>query len=97
MLFRSGFSVYQELSKQPFALVGESAGGNLALSLMLSASEGRLNLPHAAALLSPWCDLSNSGDSQEFNNGRDPTLTTQGSKAAAQHYVGDNACSIHHI
>ena len=85
-----GFSVYQELSKQPFALVGESAGGNLALSLMLSANEGRLNLPHAAALLSPWCDLSNSGDSQEFNNGRDPTLTTQGSKAAARHYVGDN-------
>jgi len=85
-----GFAVYQALCDSPFAIVGESAGGNLALALMLRAKKAGLSLPRAAALLSPWCDLDTSSDSQSFNDGRDPTLTTQDSMIAAMLYAGDN-------
>ncbi|MEI4196886.1 alpha/beta hydrolase [Roseovarius sp. E0-M6] len=86
-----GFAVYREMARRPFAIVGESAGGNLALALMLRARTAGLSLPLAAALLSPWCDLSNSGDSLSFNDGRDPSLSARSSWQAAQYYVGENA------
>lgn len=86
-----GYAVYREMAERPFAIVGESAGGNLALVLMLRARAEGLPLPRAAALLSPWCDLSNSGDSLNFNNGRDPSLSARGSWQAAQYYAGENA------
>ena len=44
-------------------LTGDSAGGNLALSLMLRLKqEGRL-LPRGLVLMSPWTDLTSSGES----------------------------------
>ena len=85
-----GFSVYQALCDKPFAIVGESAGGNLMLALMLRAKKAGLNLPKAAALMSAWCDLDTSSDSQSFNDGRDPSLATQDSKIASNFYAGRN-------
>ena len=90
---QDGMAVYRALSGAPFALVGESAGGNFALALMLQAAKDGLNMPGVAALLSPWCDLSNTSDSQGFNDGRDPTLTMQDSQSAAHHYAGANDVS----
>ena len=85
-----GFSVYQALCDKPFAIVGESAGGNLMLALMLRAKKAGLNLPKAVALMSAWCDLDTSSDSQSFNDGRDPSLATQDSKIASNFYAGHN-------
>ena len=85
-----GFSVYQALCDKPFAIVGESAGGNMMLALMLRAKKAGLNLPKAAALMSAWCDLDTSSDSQSFNDGRDPSLATQDSKIASNFYAGRN-------
>ena len=85
-----GLSVYRELSQRPFAVVGESAGGNFCLALMLRAKILGMSLPSAAALMSPWCDLTNSGDSLSSNDGRDPILTAQHVNFAAKHYAGDN-------
>ena len=44
----------------------------------------------AVIRISPWCDLSASSDSQSFNDGRDPTLTTQDSIMAVKLYAGKN-------
>ncbi|MDM7931525.1 alpha/beta hydrolase [Tabrizicola sp.] len=85
-----GFAVYREIADQPFATVGESAGGNLSLAWMLKAKAEGLRLPDTAALLSPWCDLSNAGDSLTFNEGRDLTLTRRNSHLAAGYYAGAN-------
>jgi monoterpene epsilon-lactone hydrolase len=85
-----GFTVYQVLADRTFAIVGESAGGNLSLAWMLKAKAEGLRLPGAAALLSPWCDPSNAGDSLTFNDGRDPTLTRRNSDIAAGYYAGTN-------
>jgi acetyl esterase/lipase len=48
-------------------IVGESAGGGLAAALMLRLREAKEPLPAAAALLSPWVDLSARGGSLETN------------------------------
>ena len=80
-------AVYSEISENCIAMLGESAGGNLSLVTMLKAKKMGLNLPVAAALISPWCDLTNLGDSMVFNDGRDPTLSLNQSNMAAIHYA----------
>ncbi len=55
-------------------LTGDSAGGNLALSLVLKLKEqGRL-LPRGIVLMSPWTDLTSSGKSFEAKAEVDPVL-----------------------
>ncbi|MFO1169507.1 MAG: alpha/beta hydrolase [Hyphomicrobiaceae bacterium] len=57
------------------AVSGESAGGNLSLALIGAAAAEGLPMPVAAALLSPWCDLTHSGDSAATNDGVDPVFS----------------------
>ncbi|MCM1267339.1 MAG: alpha/beta hydrolase [Bacteroidales bacterium] len=55
-------------------IAGDSAGGNLALSLVLKLkSEGRL-LPRGLLLMSPWTDLTSSGKSHVTKAAIDPVL-----------------------
>lgn len=55
-------------------LTGDSAGGNLALALALRLKkEGRL-LPRGILLLSPWTDLTSSGESFQTKAEVDPVL-----------------------
>ena len=55
-------------------LAGDSAGGNLALSLTLKLKEeGRL-LPRGLVLMSPWTDLTSSGKSHRTKAEIDPVL-----------------------
>jgi len=81
------FTVYSSLSESIAASVGESAGGNLALVTLLKAKKFGLRMPKSAVLFSPWCSLTNEGDSLEFNEGRDPTLSIRQSISAAAHYA----------
>jgi monoterpene epsilon-lactone hydrolase len=55
-------------------VAGDSAGGHLALTLALHAAEAGLPLPAALTLLSPWTDLTMSGDSIARNALLDPFL-----------------------
>jgi acetyl esterase/lipase len=55
-------------------LMGESAGAGLALCLALAASRDGLALPAKLVLLSPWCDLSATGDTIATLKGIDPFL-----------------------
>lgn len=58
-------------------LTGDSAGGNLALSLILKLKEeGRL-LPRGLVLMSPWTDLTSSGESFETKAELDPVLNKE--------------------
>jgi monoterpene epsilon-lactone hydrolase len=63
-------AVYRVLAGEtsPLVLSGESAGGGLALALMLAARDAALPLPAAAALFSPWTDLAATGDSIRTND-----------------------------
>jgi len=57
---------------QRLVVAGESAGGNLALALMLALRDAGERLPDAAALFSPATDLTGASPSIEGNAGRDP-------------------------
>ncbi len=52
---------------QNISVVGDSAGGNLALSLCLRLRDRGGALPRSVVCLSPWADLSNSGPSHVEN------------------------------
>lgn len=55
-------------------LAGDSAGGNLALSLALKLKEERRLLPRGLMLMSPWTDLTSSGESHKTKAEIDPVL-----------------------
>eukprot|EP01105_Mastigella_eilhardi_P025435 TRINITY_DN6918_c0_g1_i1.p2 TRINITY_DN6918_c0_g1~~TRINITY_DN6918_c0_g1_i1.p2 ORF type:complete len:231 (+),score=43.32 TRINITY_DN6918_c0_g1_i1:436-1128(+) len=58
------------------AVAGESAGGNLAYSVVLEALARGLQAPCCVVLLSPWVDLSCSGDTYATSEGLEPTMST---------------------
>lgn len=64
-LLGSGFTA------DDIVLVGDSAGGNLVLGLMLRARDEGLPLPAGAVVLSPATDGTLSGDSLQRNDGHD--------------------------
>jgi len=68
---------------------GESAGGGLALSLMLSLRGAGIPLPATAALFSPWTDLAATGDSIRTNNNRCAMFEGAGIAFSARYYLGD--------
>lgn len=53
-------------------VTGDSAGGNLALNLILSLRDEKKELPKAAMLMSPWADLSTESESYKTNVYIDP-------------------------
>ena len=48
-------------------VVGDSAGGGLALALCLYLKDKKKPLPKKLVLMSPWTDLAATGDSYETN------------------------------
>lgn len=69
-------------------LTGDSAGGNLALSLTLKLKqEGRL-LPRGLVLMSPWTDLTSSGRSFESKAELDPVLNKAYIDRMVEAYAG---------
>lgn len=71
----AAWAAYQglvELHPEGCVVVGESAGGNLALALTQRIRSAGLTQPRALVLMSPWADLGFTGDSHLAN--RDPSL-----------------------
>jgi acetyl esterase/lipase len=59
----------------PIVLSGESAGGNVALELLIAGKQRGLVMPAAAVLFSPMTDLTVSGDSYTTKADVDPNIT----------------------
>ncbi len=78
----------QSLQGTDIALAGDSAGGGLALSLMLSLRDAGLPLPAAAVVMSPWTDLSASGASYVTRAAADPIHQRAMVLAMARNYLG---------
>jgi acetyl esterase/lipase len=72
----------------PLFVSGDSAGGGLALSLLLRLRELGAALPAGAILLSPWTDLTVSGASVDGNLGKDLWFTRRHLETWARYYVG---------
>jgi monoterpene epsilon-lactone hydrolase len=65
----------QGLSVPSIAVAGDSAGGGLAVALLVAARDAGEALPAAAALMSPTVDLTSSGASMTERAGQDPVST----------------------
>jgi acetyl esterase/lipase len=71
------------------AVVGDSAGGGLALALLVAARDAGEPMPAAAVCLSPWTDLAGSGESWTANLGADLIIERDKLLASARWYLGD--------
>jgi acetyl esterase/lipase len=88
-----GYAVYEGLLRRSegrsLAVAGESAGGGLALVMLLRANAAGLPMPKAAALMSPWADLSKTGDTLTTLAAADPGMDYELNLApAARAYAG---------
>jgi acetyl esterase/lipase len=73
----------------PIFVTGDSAGGGLAVSLLVRLRHLGGPMPDGAILLSPWTDLSASGASVDDNRRKDRWLTRAHLSKWASYYAGD--------
>jgi acetyl esterase/lipase len=70
------------------AVIGDSAGGGLALALALRSRDEGVPLPAAIVALSPWTDLAITGQSSRCNAVYDPVLKSDDLGMLAAQYLG---------
>lgn len=68
------YLMYLGYGARDVIVAGDSAGGNLALSLVLKLKQEERLLPRGLVLLSPWTDLTASGKSYQSREKVDPVL-----------------------
>jgi len=73
---------------QNIVVGGDSAGGGLALSMLLRLRHANSDMPRAAVLLAPWTDLTVSSQSYEELRHLDPIITREGLREAGLWYAG---------
>ncbi|CAB4887866.1 MAG: alpha/beta hydrolase fold domain-containing protein [Actinobacteria bacterium] len=74
-------------------VAGDSAGGNLALSLLLKIKATGKPQPAGAVLLSPWADLTHSGATMKSKGDVDNSLSHKGLQSGADQYLGGASAS----
>lgn len=70
-------------------LTGDSAGGNLALTLTLKLKQEKRLLPRGILLMSPWTDLTSTGKSFQTKAELDPVLNSAYIDRMVKAYAGD--------
>lgn len=68
-------------------VAGDSAGGNMALSLVLKLKEEERLLPRGLLLMSPWSDLTSSGKTHQSRAELDPVLDAEYLNRMINNYV----------
>jgi len=80
----------QGIDPANIAFVGDSGGGGLELAALLAIKDRGIPLPYSIVALSPYTDLSCSGESHRTNLKK--CLAPEGTaQAFAKHYAGDAA------
>jgi epsilon-lactone hydrolase len=69
------------------AVIGDSAGGGLALALALKLRDCGTKLPAAIVGMSPWTDLALTGESMHSNAGADPMMNAADVPHLAARYL----------
>jgi epsilon-lactone hydrolase len=82
-LLEDGFEAHN------IAFGGDSAGGGLAAAALLNLKNFGLPQPRCAVLLSPWLDLTLSGESIQTNQDAEAVLTPKALQTMASRYLGD--------
>src|SRR3954466_15392896 len=77
----------QQLSARSLAVAGDSAGGGLAVALLVATRDAGDALPAAAVLMSPTVDLTSSGASMTDRADEDPISTPALLRQLASDYL----------
>jgi epsilon-lactone hydrolase len=73
---------------------GESAGGGLAVATLVNARDHGLPLPAAAFVMSPYADLTLSGETMETKREADPLLSPQALRARVTDYTAGRDAAL---
>lgn len=73
------------------AVIGDSCGGGIALSLLCHLRDSQQALPAAYAGLSPWFDLLMTGDAASDPNANDPFVSAEWIRQRGLNYAGTEA------
>lgn len=79
----------EECDPASIAVVGDSAGGGLVVSLLVAAREEGLPMPGAAVCLSPWVDLACESASYRDKSAEDLSLDADELLTLGSRYAGD--------
>lgn len=72
-------------------VAGDSAGGGLAMALCMYLKDHKMPMPGGIVAMSPWTDLTASGESYETNYEKDPLFgNTRESLIYVNDYAGDH-------
>jgi acetyl esterase/lipase len=91
------FVLGQRVDPATVALAGNSAGGGLALAVLLALRDGGDALPAAAVALSPWTDLAATGASITANAATEVMLDPTGIAATAALYADADQLRHPHV
>jgi monoterpene epsilon-lactone hydrolase len=86
-LLAYGWLLSEGYNAEDIVVGGDSAGGGLALSMLLALREAGGTMPRAAVLLAPWTDLSCSSETYETLRDLDPIITRENLLQAAGWYA----------
>lgn len=78
----------------PVAIVGDSAGGGLALGVTQTLAEQHLPLPDRLVLISPWLDVALANPDIPNAEARDPWLTSTGLRLAGRAWAGGDDLAL---
>lgn len=78
----------QGITPDDIVIAGDSAGGGLALALLVVIRDNGTPLPRCTVCLSPWTDLTGSGDSLVNCASKDLIIAPSAIKPAAELYLG---------
>jgi len=86
------FKVYRwlaaRLDPRRIAMIGDSAGGGLALGTLYRLRDEGIALPAAVVAVSPWTDLALTGASLRSNAAADPMMNVEMLPSTADGYLG---------
>jgi acetyl esterase/lipase len=78
----------QRIEASRIVIAGDSAGGGLALAAAFALRDEQEGLPAGIVCISPWADLSMSGESVSTCSKSDPLISLETSLLHAGRYVG---------
>lgn len=72
---------------EDIVLAGDSAGGGLVAATLLALKDAGLPMPAAGICISPWCDMTGTGESVTARADLDPMTNAEGLDRMAAHYL----------
>jgi epsilon-lactone hydrolase len=79
------------IEPQSIAVVGDSAGGGMALALAVQLRDAGEALPVSLVCLSPWTDMTSESNSLQANSERDSMFVAEDIERYAHAYLGDHS------